>query len=863
VKLFGCIALLLCLSSRDAVALDLNSQGEAMNVLLLPNDTRLAKHLAQRLVLDERTRLVSDVFAAQTVWLLPGYSDADLALAGEAKKQNRGLVVVSGLAGLPASLVPNHNARAVAQPAVGVQGNSSSMLGAQLAFRSMPKLRDRVLLTGPGKVAAAVPNEGAVVIEDDHLVLVGLSPDAVSNEPLFRWGYWNYFIHAATFQAAGRSYETFADWPGSPTPHGFRKSVWVIFLGSIWPLSLLGFMLARRAARRQPADAAKTFLRALDHGSPVSKTAESSWTRVGFERSLGGYFVLVGALVVFIAPFVAIAQFVIPTYVQKFPEVEGMWNSVYEFFFWVWIFFDMGTSLAFVKYFAELRTRDPDGALHAVQFFSWWQILTGALQVTAVATLGIFVMPHTEYALFSDLIALYGLTQWPGIFFTIAFFFQAAQRYDYYQALDLLQNRFLVVVGPIPFVLLGRAWGETHPQFGEALGAMYGLAVGQNVIGLVVLLVSYLLYRRLGVPVLPLFLAGFGKKTAGLILRYGWKGMISGVLYRVGNAIEVVVLAKVLIAYAESNGIKSLIEYNFYFIFRFLAGWADPAIAAFSEAHASGKKNLLRYYAARYLQWGYLYVAIIFSFLVALAPLFIRRALDPRWAAAAPLVLAACIRGLFLPPALILDSLQRGSGQPGRGAVVIGVEQVCRLGLLWFLVPRYQVSGAFLAMALALAIKCVFVWFMCNLSIVRLQVPWRSTVVLPLLAGAINFALWRLVAEGLQDDSRLAVVAAMIAASILSFPLCFFFIGLVGGADPRAISELHEGARMASVFHPIARALARLTAMGASIKLMPAVFPNELGISAEREAREIEAMHAAAVTAQAEGAVTQPVASPT
>ncbi|MDX2022331.1 MAG: polysaccharide biosynthesis C-terminal domain-containing protein [Deltaproteobacteria bacterium] len=833
-------------------------EDEPVGVAVVPNASAFAKHLIARLQLDQHTRVTTDPAHARVVWLLPDATPQQAATAAAAHARGAGLVVVAGPGVLPAPLLPLHHASSHQEGAVGVEPNRASTMAKRVAFRSMPKLRARRLLKGPGQVVAYVPSEGTVVLQHERVVLIGFAPDEPTNEALFRWGYWNYFVHAATFTAAQAPYETFADWPASPAPHAARKGLWLTFLVIIWPLSLLAFWFARRAGRKQPPDAAREFLRALDRGSPVATTEASSWTRVGFERALGGYFVLVGALVVFIAPYVGIVQFVIPTYVQKFPEVEGMWNSVYEFFWWVWIFFDMGTSLAFVKYFAELRTRDPDGALHAVQFFSWWQILTGALQVTFVSLLGLFIIPHTEYALFSDLIALYGLTQWPGIFFTLAYFFQAAQRYDYYQALDLLQNRFLVVVGPVPFVLMGRAWGANHAEFGEALGAMYGLAVGQNVIGVVVLLVSYGFYRRLGVPAWPLFLANFGKKTVVPILRFGWKAMLAGVLYRIGNAIEVIVLTALLLSYSESIGIKSLLEYNFYFIFRFLAGWADPAIAAFSEAHAAGKQNLVRYYTARYLQWAYLYVAIIFSFMVALAPLFIRRALDPRWAAAAPLVLAACIRGLFLPPALILDSLQKGAGQPGRNAIVLTVEQLCRLGFLFLLVPRYQVSGAFLAMALALAIKCVFVWYMCNRSVVRLSVPWRSVLLAPLLAGALNFCIWRAVAAALAGAGRGAVVTAMIFAAILSFPLCFFFMGMVGGAEPRALAELREGARMASVFAPVARVLAWLTRQGARLRLLAPTFPQALGASAETEARQIEAMHAAAVAAQATATPSAP-----
>ncbi|MCS6914452.1 MAG: hypothetical protein RMK29_06965 [Myxococcales bacterium] len=798
-----------------------------------------AEALRARLVLDPGIEVVVDPSRADVLWLLPGASRAEVKVAAAARARGAGLVLVPGQDDVLAPLGVQRIAAGGTAP-VDLSARRQSHLGQAVSWRSAPKLRARVPLFAPGVAAVEVAGEGAVVREGDRLVVLGLRPDDPSNQALWRWGYFNYLLYAATVLAAGQEPKPFHVWPAAPLPRRGTRTGWVLFILAIWPVSLGAFLWARRAARRREDSLIEPFFLALQARSPAAGGA-AAWSRVGFERPLGGFFVLTGALLVFIAPYVVVVQFVLPTYVQQFPEVDGMWYAVYDFFYWVWMLFDLGTSVAFVKFFAELRVKDPREALSAVQFYTWWQILTGALQVTIVGLLGVFYVPRTEYALFSHLVALYALSQWPGFFYTLAYFFQAVQRFDYYQAVDLLQNRFLLVVGPIPFVLLGRAWGRRHLDYGEAMGAVFGTAVGYYLVGLLVLVFSYGLYRRLGVGLQPLLLAGFGWPTTRRMLGYGWKVMLSSIIHKMAVGIEVTVLVAMLLSYSEAMGIKSLIDYKFYFLFNFLYGWCEPAVATFSEAHGAGKMQLLRYTIARYFQFGHLYCAIIFSFMVPLAPRFIRGALDPSWTEAAPLLLLACSRGLLLPAAWIIDSVQLGCGRPGLCAVLRAIEQVLRIGLFFVLVPRYQLGGVFLAMLITLGLKGAIGWFMVNRAIVKIVLPAWPAVGAPLLAGGLNWALWAAVGYLLTAAPRGVLVLAMLGAGILSFPLCFFFFGLLGGLDRQALGEMERGAGMASVFRSVAHWLRRAAEAGARLSPIAASFPEDLRLEADREAREIEA----------------------
>jgi O-antigen/teichoic acid export membrane protein len=822
--------------------------------------------LAARLALDPRTAVVADPAAADVVWLLPGAGPAELF-----RHQARGRVVLagphsdlrplgvaiekaaSGPADLPVDLVGAQEREVSswerlrrlvrgAPPTVG----PAPLLATAIAWRSAPKARTRVILGpgGPGQVAVRARDEGPVILQAERLVIIGLQLFSPDNDALLRWGYGNYLLHAATFLAAGRAPEPFHAWPAAPVPQRTARTLWTLFLVAVWPLSIIAFLLARRAARRDGGAAVEPFFTALSRSAPAHREEggprAAGWLRAGFERPLGGFFVMTGALFVFIAPYVLVVQFILPTYVQRFPEVDGMWNSVYESLYWVWVLFDMGTSVAFVKYFADLRTRDPAQALASVQFYTWWQLLTGAVQVTLVGILGVFVVPRTEYALFSHLVALYGLSQWPGVFYVMVYFFQAAQRQDYSVALDLLQNRFLLVAAPIPFVLLGRHLGARYLPFGEGMGAVFGTAVGYYTVGLVVLVISYLLYRRLGVGLRPLFLAGFTRETIRRDLGFGWKITIVGLSHKLSWSIETWMLLTLLYSYNEVTGFKNLIDYKFFFLFGFLYGWYEPAVATVSEAHGAGKLQLVRYYVARYLQIGHLYVAIFFSFLVALAPLLISRALDPRWSAAAALIFLASTRALLYPAVWVIDATLRACGRPGLNAILLVVEQAARLMLLWLLIPKYQLAGVFVAMLLTLILKTLIGWLMISRAITRLILPAYPLVIAPLLAGLANYLLWHGAAGLLSAAGRFEVVAVTLLSGVLSFPICFFLCGLFSGFDRKALTELLAGAGMASGFRGASRLLARAAQAGARLAPWPCPFPQALSDDAEREAREID-----------------------
>ncbi|MCC6751555.1 MAG: lipopolysaccharide biosynthesis protein [Deltaproteobacteria bacterium] len=690
-----------------------------------------------------------------------------------------------------------------------------------------PATRTPLLLVGPlgrGRVA-----------------VFGLSLTDPSNRDLLLWPYFGYLGYALGCELLGLPTDRFADWPYAPVPSG--RTAWLLGLGIAlaWALTMALFVKARRYSRAHPELLARFF-----HTAPASPGAappRTLWHAVGFTRPLAGFLTLAAILFVLFAPFYWLNNIFIPNRIQPFPQAKGIWDFAWEALQVAWFLFDAGTFVAFVKYFAEYRLKDPAEAVKSAQFFIWWQILTGLVQVSLAVLAATLILPRTRYGYSSNFVMLVALGQYPGFFGVVTFFFQAYQRFDYNIGLDLLSDWLLRFVLQIPCVLLFRAWGARNPEYGEAFGAAVGIGVGFYVSTVVTFLVGLVLYRRLGLRITPLVLAHFDRKTAWRMLSYGLRVVSGQLFFRMAKTVERVVISLLLINYTEWLGLESQIHYNLMFLFPVAYRFFETAMAALSESHGNDKPVLTQYYLARFFQVGSLYSAIGLSLLVALGPTFVRHAMDPQWARAAEYLVIAAVIGAFFAPAWLSDMLQKGAGRPGLFAIALGVEQALRIGLFYLFIPRWQFMGFYLALLGTIALKVCGAWLVNHLFIVRVRLFLWPMFVAPALAGLANFALLRGLAALLPFEGRWEVTAIFFAASLLSFLVCLFACGLAGGYDAVFLEELDVASRMTGALKPLTRLFYGVARAGARLSPLHGRFPVRIAAEARAEAEALEAQH--------------------
>lgn len=184
--------------------------------------------------------------------------------------------------------------------------------------------------------------------------------------------------------------------------------------------------------------------------------------------------------------------------------------------------------------------------------------------------------------------------------------------------------------------------------------------------------------------------------------------------------------------------------------------------------------------------------------------------------------------------------LQKGADRPGLFAAILGVEQALRISLFWLLIPRYQFWGFYYSLLITVALKVTVAWMINHLAIVKLRIFIWQMLLAPAIAGLANFTLLWLTANSLHLSGRLAVILFFFGASLLSFFVCFFVCGLVGGMDCKFADELDRASQMTGPLRPLTRLFYFAARAGWSLSPLHDRFPITIAAAAMEQAKDLE-----------------------
>ncbi|MBC7261032.1 MAG: hypothetical protein H5T63_03375, partial [Chloroflexi bacterium] len=439
----------------------------------------------------------------------------------------------------PLSLVP---AKGVTDPLV-----------SEIVWTSAPQVRQRFTLVSPASDLMPL----VLGFEDKMLILgfrqVGqgqvylFTPFLDEANPQFQsWAYFNYLIYHLAMRAGGRTPVSFADYPGSPVPHAPERTALFIALVGMLMLAGLAYALVRRYSLRHPELLDELV---ADRARFEAHEAGTDWEEIGFHRPLGGFLVALMMGILLFIPLIIYQNLVLPVYILPSAQALGIWGRVVQFFNLLWLLFDMGTSVAFIKFFAQYRVHDPRRAIQYGPVFVWWQALSGAFQVALVTAITGTLVPRTGYALYAWSIIIHTMIQIPGFFQVMRHALMAWQRSDYAQILDVsLYTIFPMITQPI-LVTLMVAWGRSHPVFGVPMSGVLGLGMAAYASELLTFLLGLWLYRRLGYNGRLLFLAHFDWEVVKEAFRFGAFEMLGSVAWGVGQSVEILITQARLVNY--------------------------------------------------------------------------------------------------------------------------------------------------------------------------------------------------------------------------------------------------------------------------------------------------------------------------
>jgi O-antigen/teichoic acid export membrane protein len=712
----------------------------------------------------------------------------------------------------------------------------------EIVWGSAPQVRERSALDG----LAAEPLIAGY--ETGEVVLSRLSVGAGqvyvltahlngANAQFREWPYFNYALYNLTARAAGETPLAFGRYPASPVPHAAERGLLVGLLAAMLVTAGIVFAFVRRYSLAHPEALDVLVASKADF---QAREAGTDWEEIGFHRPVAGFlFAMMMGILLFI-PLIIYQNMVLPTFILPSAQAMGLWGRVTQMFGLAWTLFDVGTSVAFIKFFAQYRVRDPRRAVQYGQLFVWWQALSGAFQVALVVMLAGTVVTRTGYAIYAWVIISHTLIQIPGFYSVMRNAMYAQQRLDYAQVLD----NFLMLVWPIVtqpiFVTLLLAWGRRTPGVGAAMGGAFGLGLAAYTVEVLNFALGLWLYRRLGYNARVLFLAHFDRSVIAEAFRFGVLDMGGSLVFAAGQAIEVLITQTRLVNYAEIWG-NWMMANNFAFAFSVLQNLTDGVMPAISEAISHGRKRLGQYYAAMTYKWSAIVSAFIAAVLLAVADRFILGSSGAEFARAAVYVIPLIFWGSVQHLGVIGDTIAIGSNRPGLKMTMIAAEQTVRIALALLLVQRFQVAGLIVAYLIALLVRGTAVYFVNSRICFPLRYFAWPSLIAPLVAGALHYVFLRWLTGLIWRNEPVTSILIFLIGILFSYPVYTFFYGLLGGWDDATLGELGRAVDMQPSLRFMAWLFHRSTALGARWSPLHNRFPIAIRVGAMEEAASLTA----------------------
>lgn len=766
-----------------------------------------------------------------------------------------GLVVVLGPsmdAAVVSALLGGTGLRSASESAIVAATSSpaTNEVAGQVPWRSAPQVGRRSIPTGLAATTLVEARGGDPVLLEARRGagrIFVLTPWFASASPATpedanyqfeTWSYFPYLLDALVESAAGERPIDFAAWHEAPVPNQDERAFLAAIFASLLAMTTALFVVVRRYSRRHP-EILDDFVRANFGHHELAEGEPTGWDEIGFHRPLGG-FLLFFVFALFLGlPLLLGYSILFRNVVFPFPHALGTWQWVKQFFSFLFTFLDFGTSIALVKYFAELRIHDPRTGLQYIQFYVWWQAVSGIAQVALVSGAAIYALPGTDYSALCYVVLGHALIQLPGFLLLFHHVFSAFQRFDLAQLLTLL-----VPVVPLPVALITvrawRSWGLDHPRFGEALGSVFGMAMSDYLGVLSLFLLGLFLFRRVYGSASVLFLAHFDWIVARKSLSFGFRAALSGVAVGLSAMAQTVILAETVDNYAELQGIwgfgwETILLYIAIAVLLF-----DNARAAVAEAFNNGKMILTNYYLVAALRWGMLLAFVLWGFLSVCWPWLIAGIYGGQWSRTAEYLWLFQILGLMHILAMLPTPFLQACGRPGLDAVTVWLEHGGLIVLLYVLTPEYQLWGMLYARAGALLFARILpAWWLLRRYVARPPLYLWQCFVAPAATGLAVMAIYRIVGAFLWDGSTASTLILAAGGLFVGVPLAFFFSGLFGGWDDAGLAETDKAIALTRLARPFAAALKRAAVAGCRLSPLHNRFAIDIAGEAARESGEL------------------------
>lgn len=591
----------------------------------------------------------------------------------------------------------------------------------------------------------------------------------------------------------------------------------------------------------------------LQTDDEISITDDNGWEEIGIHRPIASFWYQYILLLVVAIPALLMYGFVIPNYILPYPAALGFQSMTITFFSVLFDLMDVATKPACERFVAEHAEVNPEKALKYVQFFVYFQMFTGLIQITGIAIFCFKYIIYTDlnYAMWFFL--FYSTTQFPGMLASYTSTLKAFQRFDRSTIVEIIQGVVFENITQIIFILLGRYWGANNPAIGELMGATIGFIIGKYIDDFfAMLLAGYFVHNLLkpyGMSVKQTLRPEFTKEEAKESLVYGLKLLGSTVISRIADYFTLIMMISwvpnyiSIIGYIEiARTIANVVNTRYNFT------------ALLAESYNNKKKHLTKYTITRYFShWWYFAFFLTLQISILFPPVLERLGGD--WGRAAWIIPIYVLPRLMVVPPVMGAEILQACDRPMYRTYGIIAEKVTKTICVFIFMspwglPRIFGEGSIIILYILhdipAYIAITLVEFgLAHKKIVKIEVNWWQTLVAGTLASLpllpIDFGMLAVFnyVWGISPDIVLPIVVVAIDFLIFLFLMpagLFFFFGFFGGWDEVSITEFEKAIDLTGPSKFIVKFFGKAARIGHERSL----FKNKFTTDHEKAYEEIE-----------------------
>ncbi len=541
---------------------------------------------------------------------------------------------------------------------------------------------------------------------------------------------------------------------------------------------------------------------------------EELWDEIGFHKLLAGFWYNISYTLIGILISATLMGALMNTF-YPFPESLGYKSMVWTTFSVIFVTFDLGTGMVMDRFIAKENISNPEMMIKYIQYFIWYQAITGLIQTTAISIYALYYVPNSNkgYAVWLMLVA--GSTQYPGFLGVFKNVLGSLQHYNKTQLLTFLTGTLFQRLTEIGFVYLGKLYGQANPAVGEMMGIAIGGAIGLYVDDFFAMLVSASFFSKVlgdyNITPWKCLRVDFTWKEVKEPFYYGLKtgapGLFGSLLGFLNFTLWVNNLPQYT-TYVTLAGIGSSIP-------GVMNWFGTPRITPLiSESYLNGKHELTRYYVGQYvrfyaqIQGFFIPILIVASWVLPIA-----------WEV---MGMVNYIPGLaFVIPGLIFNVITPYLGIPGQVmyaanrpnfAIVTGminnVLNTLFLAaiLIWWKVPEMNpglIPWLYICFTLPQSILIAIINYgYLHTRILRLKIPFKQIIFGFVGASLITFGVSYIVKSVLFDPLNakygfyisigISIFFLLLAILLVYFPVS----ALLGAWDDENLKEFEKAAFM-------------------------------------------------------------------